>query len=91
MKIKKIIYTERMCGACIALKKDLDRQGVRYEERPAGRLEFPEDEIDREAFIEQIIEKGGDPKSITLPIEFNFNLKEKEKGKERERGKGGRK
>lgn len=91
MKIKKIIYTERMCGACIALKKDLDRQGVRYEERSAGRLEFPEDEIDREAFIEQIIEKGGDPKSITLPIEFNFNLKEKEKGKERERGKGGRK
>jgi len=91
MKIKKIIYTERMCGACIALKKDLDRQGVRYEERPAGRLEFPEDEIDREAFIEQIIEKGGDPKSITLPIEFNFNLKEKGKGKERERGKGGRK
>jgi glutaredoxin len=93
MKIKKIIYTERMCGACIALKKDLDRQGVRYEERSAGRLEFPEDEIDREAFIEQIVMKGGDPKSITLPIEFNFNLKEKEKekGKERERGKGGRK
>ena len=94
MKIKKIIYTERMCGACIALKKDLDRQGVRYEERPAGRLEFPEDEIDREAFIEQIVMKGGDPKSITLPIEFNFNLKEKgkrKKEKERERGKGGRK
>ena len=91
MKIKKIIYTKRMCGACIALKKDLDRQGVRYEERPAGRLEFPEDEIDREAFIEQIIEKGGDPKSITLPIEFNFNLKEKGKEKKRERGKGGRK
>ena len=70
--MKKIIYTKDMCGGCITLKKDLDRQGAVYEERDFSRLEHPQDEIDREAFIQEIVMKNGDPKNITLPIEYDY-------------------
>ena len=70
--MKKIIYTKEKCGGCISLKKDLDRQGAVYEERDSSRLERPEDEIDREAFIQEIVMKNGDPKNITLPIEYDY-------------------
>jgi len=70
--MKKIIYTKEKCGGCISLKKDLDRQGAVYEERDSSRLEHPQDEIDREAFIQEIVMKNGDPKNITLPIEYDY-------------------
>ena len=70
--MKKIIYTKDKCGGCITLKRDLDRQGAVYEERDFSRLEHPEDEIDREAFIQEIVMKNGDPKNITLPIEYDY-------------------
>ena len=70
--MKKIIYTRDKCGGCITLKRDLDRQGAVYEERDFSRLERPEDEIDREAFIQEIVMKNGDPKNITLPIEYDY-------------------
>jgi len=71
-EMKKYIYTKPMCGACIELKKSLDLQGIKYEERSAARLEFPEDEVDREAFLEEVVMRGKDPKAITLPIEYNY-------------------
>ena len=70
--MKKIIYTKDKCGGCITLKRDLDRQGAVYEERDFSRLEHPQDEIDREAFIQEIVMKNGDPKNITLPIEYDY-------------------
>ena len=70
--MKKIIYTRDKCGGCITLKRDLDRQGAVYEERDFSRLEHPQDEIDREAFIQEIVMKNGDPKNITLPIEYDY-------------------
>ena len=70
--MKKIIYTKDKCGGCITLKRDLDRQGAVYEERDSSCLEHPQDEIDREAFIQEIVMKNGDPKNITLPIEYDY-------------------
>ena len=70
--MKKIIYTKEKCGGCISLKKALDVQGAVYEERDFSRLEHPQDEIDREAFIQEIVMKNGDPKNITLPIEYDY-------------------
>ena len=61
-----------MCGACMALKAALDGQGAKYEERNADRLTNPEDDIDVEAFLEEVLLKNIDPKNITLPLEYNY-------------------
>ena len=78
---RKIIYTEKMCGACIALKKDLDRQGIKYEERSLEQLESQAEDVDKKAFkseiIEKVIMKGKDLKSVTLPIEYDYYQAEK--------------
>ena len=70
--MKKIIYTKDMCGGCITLKKDLDRQGAVYEERDFSRLEHPEDEIDIKAFVEEVVMKNIAPKDISFPIEYDY-------------------
>ena len=49
----KYIYTNKMCGACIELKKKYDTMGVEYVERDADRLKNPAvdwDDIDIDAF-----------------------------------------
>ena len=78
---RKIIYTKDMCGACIALKKDLDRQGIKYEERSLEQLESQAEDVDKKAFkseiIEKVIMKGKDLKSVTLPIEYDYYQAEK--------------
>jgi glutaredoxin len=78
---RKIIYTKDMCGACIALKKDLDRQGIKYEERSLEQLESQAEDVDEKAFeseiIEKVIMKGKDLKSVTLPIEYDYYQAEK--------------
>ena len=79
--MKKIIYTKDMCGACIALKKDLDRQGIKYEERSLEQLESQAEDVDEKAFeseiIGKVIMKGKDLKSVTLPIEYDYYQAEK--------------
>ena len=78
---RKIIYTNDMCGACIALKKDLDRQGIKYEERSLEQLESQAEDVDEKAFeseiIGKVIMKGKDLKSVTLPIEYDYYQAEK--------------
>jgi len=78
---RKIIYTKDMCGACIALKKDLDRQGIKYEERSLEQLESQAEDVDEKAFeseiMEKVIMKGKDLKSVTLPIEYDYYQPEK--------------
>jgi len=78
---RKIIYTKDMCGACIALKKDLDRQGIKYEERSLEQLESQAEDVDEKAFeseiIGKVIMKGKDLKSVTLPIEYDYYQAEK--------------
>ena len=78
---RKIIYTKDMCGACIALKKDLDRQGIKYEERSLEQLESQAEDVDEKAFeseiMEKVIMKGKDLKSVTLPIEYDYYQAEK--------------
>ncbi len=78
---RKIIYTKEMCGACIALKKDLDRQGIKYEERSLEQLESQAEDVDEKAFeseiIGKVIMKGKDLKSVTLPIEYDYYQAEK--------------
>jgi glutaredoxin len=79
--MKKIIYTKDMCGGCITLKKDLDRQGIKYEERSLEQLESQAEDVDEKAFeseiIEKVIMKGKDLKSVTLPIEYDYYQAEK--------------
>jgi hypothetical protein len=69
----RIIYTRDMCSACVELKERYNLQDIRYEERNADRLEQPQDEIDIQAFIEEVVMKNIDPKNITLPLEYNYD------------------
>lgn len=67
----KYIYTKEMCGACIELKEKYNSEGVPFEERSAARILKPEDDIDREAFI-QIAQTGKNPTQPELPVEVEI-------------------
>ena len=65
----KYIYTKEMCSACIELKNKYKAEGTEYEERKAERILQPEDEIDREMFME-IARTGANPTHPILPCEI---------------------
>ena len=62
----KYIYTNKMCGACIELKKKYDTMGIEYVERDADRLKNIGDDtdaIDREALAQLAMQDN------VLPVE----------------------
>ncbi len=49
---QRYMYTSSLCGNCKALKKEYASKGINYIERDADRIKNPEDDIDKEAFVE---------------------------------------
>lgn len=65
----KYIYSKSMCGACIALKKKYDDEGIEYVERDGSRLQKPadnSDEIDREGLVQLAMQNQVFPVEVEM-------------------------
>lgn len=65
--MKKYIYTAEDCPKCIALKQRYKNAGIGFIERSSERIKLPNDNIDREAFVQASMQ------NMELPVEVDVD------------------